>query len=753
MNQSSRTNLRLQLAVAAALAVAASGAQAATRSDLHRTDLAQVNHQYRLASAASGLATQAHERHAELLGLDVESRLQVLNHRQDREGTHYYRYQQTFRGVPIFGEQVIVSEGRGIVRNLFGRRVSGLASELPRNAPVMARTRALDLGKNIALGNRLASMKVDREDARQMIFIGDDNRAHMAYLVSFFADKLGGGAPTRPFVMLDASSGKVLKQWEGLTHALIGTGPGGNAKTGQYEYGTDFGYNDVADSAGTCTMNNANVKTVNLNHGTSGSTAFSYACPRNTVKEINGAYSPLNDAHYFGKVVYDMYGAYVGVPPLTFQLTMRVHYSNSYENAFWDGSAMTFGDGASTFYPLVSLDVSAHEVSHGFTEQNSNLVYSGMSGGINEAFSDMAGEAAEYYMHGSNDFLVGAQIFKGSGALRYMNNPPADGSSIDNAADYYSGLDVHYSSGVYNKAFYLLATTAGWNTQKAFQVFARANQLYWTSSSSYNQAACGVQTAATDLSYTTADVTAAFTAVGVTCGAPDGGGGTDVDGGALTNGVAKTGIAATTGNSVLYQLAVPAGATGLSFVMSGGTGDADMYVKFGSAPTDSSYDCRPYTGGNNETCTIATAQAGTYHVRLKAYSSYSGVSLVGSYSTGGGGGGTQVYTNSTPVSIPDRSTITSTINVAGRTGNAPSTSKVSVNITHPTRGNLRISLLAPDGSVYLLKASDKRDSVDNVVATYTVNLSSEALNGAWKLQVQDAIRRDSGTLNSWSLEF
>jgi hypothetical protein len=63
---------------------------------------------------------------------------------------------------------------------------------------------------------------------------------------------------------------------------------------------------------------------------------------------------------------------------------MRTHYSSSYENAFWDGSTMSFGDGASTFYPLVNADVSGHEVSHGFTEQHSNLTYSGQSGGMNE---------------------------------------------------------------------------------------------------------------------------------------------------------------------------------------------------------------------------------------------------------------------------------------------------------------------------------------------------------------------------------
>jgi len=741
------------LAVATVLFLAASAADAARRDPLHGTDLASLNHQYKQATQRAGAPADAATRHAELLGLDAESALTVINHRVDRDGTNYYRYQQTFRGVPIFGEQVIVSEGRGQVRNLFGRKVSGLAAELPRNATDMGSSRALLLGKQAALGARLPNLRIERDTSRRTIFIGDDGRAHLAYLVNFFADKPGGGAPTRPFVIVDAASGKVLRQWEGLTTDLVATGPGGNAKTGQYEYGTNYGYNDVSVAGDQCTMNNANVKTVNLNHGTTGTTPWTFTCYRNTVMAINGAYSPLNDAHYFGKVVFDMYQAYVGVAPLTFQLAMKVHYSNNYENAFWDGSSMTFGDGANTFYPLVSLDVSSHEVSHGFTEQNSNLTYSGRSGGMNEAFSDMAGEAAEHFMRGSADFLVGADIFKSSGALRYMANPPQDGRSIANAADYYPGLDVHYSSGVYNKAFYTLAHTAGWDTPWAFKVFARANQLYWTPDIGFNAGACGVGTAATDLGRSAADVAAAFAAVGVTCGQPDSGGGTETDGGALTNGVAKTGLSASTGSAWLFQLAVPAGASNVQFVQSGGTGDADMYVKFGSPPTDSSYDCRPYTAGNSETCNMAT-QVGTYHVRIKAYSSYSGVSLTGSYTPpGGGGGGPVVYTNSTPMAIPDRGKATSTISVTGRTGNAPSTSKVAVNITHPFRGELVIVLIAPDGSRYTLKPAQKKDTAPNVNATYTVNLGSEALNGNWKLEVSDTLRTRTGTLNSWSLTF
>jgi hypothetical protein len=412
---------------------------------------------------------------------------------------------------------------------------------------------------------------------------------------------------------------------------------------------------------------------------------------------------------------------------------------------------MTFGDGATTFYPLVSLDVAAHEVSHGYTSQNSNLTYSGQSGGINEAYSDIAGEAAEYYNNGTNDWLVGAQIFKGSGALRYMANPPQDGRSIDNAANFTTGMDVHYSSGVYNKAFYLLATKPGWNTQKAFQAFARANDLYWTASTNFNQGACGVQTAATDLGFTVADVTAAFTSVGVSCGGTTPPPPPPVTT-PLTKGVPVTGLTATTGNSLNYTLVVPAGATNLTFTTSGGTGDADMYVKFGSAPTDTVYDCRPYASGNAETCTFAAPSAGTYYVRLKAYSTFSGVSLVGNYTTGGGGGGTQTYTNTTDYTISDNATVSSPITVSGRTGNGSATTPVAVNIVHTYKGDLIVDLVAPDGSVYNLH-NRSGGSADNINQTYTVNLSSEVLNGTWNLRVRDAAGGDVGYINSWSVTF
>ena len=105
-------------------------------------------------------------------------------------------------------------------------------------------------------------------------------------------------------------------------------------------------------------------------------------------------------------------------------------------------------------------------------------------------------------------------------------------------------------------------------------------------------------------------------------------------GNVLQNGVAVTGLGAATGNKLNYTMVVPAGATNLKFVTSGGSGDGDLYVKFGSAPTTSSYDCRSWATGNAETCNIATAQAGTYYVMINAYATFSGMAASRSVTPG-----------------------------------------------------------------------------------------------------------------------
>ncbi|NUK24841.1 M28 family peptidase [Streptomyces lunaelactis] len=112
------------------------------------------------------------------------------------------------------------------------------------------------------------------------------------------------------------------------------------------------------------------------------------------------------------------------------------------------------------------------------------------------------------------------------------------------------------------------------------------------------------------------------------------------------------------------------------------------------------------------------------------------------------------YENTADVAIPDNgAAVTSTVTVSGRTGNAPATLKAAVDIKHTWRGDLVVDLLAPDGTVYPLKPFSSSDSADNVVATYTVNASSEVANGAWKLRVQDRAAQDTGYIDSWRLTF
>ncbi|WEN15292.1 pre-peptidase C-terminal domain-containing protein [Rhodanobacter sp. AS-Z3] len=145
-----------------------------------------------------------------------------------------------------------------------------------------------------------------------------------------------------------------------------------------------------------------------------------------------------------------------------------------------------------------------------------------------------------------------------------------------------------------------------------------------------NNESCSVAAPQAGTYYVMLNGYAAFSGVSVkatwTTGSGGGTGGT-----VLQNGVPVTGLHATKNNAVNYTMVVPAGATNVHFALSGGTGDADMYVKLGSAPTTSSYDCRPYVAGNSETCNFSSSTGGTYYIMVRAYSSYTGVTLSGSY--------------------------------------------------------------------------------------------------------------------------
>ncbi|CAM3905578.1 Neutral protease precursor [Vibrio aerogenes CECT 7868] len=581
-------------------------------------------------------------------------------------GKKKVRYQQTYHGLPVFNTAVVATAQDNRRREVSGMMAKGIAADISSVRPAVTRQEALSVALNdYQLRNGYFSAPhPQRQSAKLMVRLNENGQAQLVYMVDFLVTR---GETKRPFYFIDADAGTILKHWEGLTHIEAkGSGPGGNEKTGRYVYGEDKSSFGITKQGSTCMMETSEVKSVNLNGASSGSDAFRYSCDDsrnyNDYKQINGGYSPINDAQYYGQKIVEMYRDWVNTSPLSFKLVMRVHYGRNYENAFWDGRTMNFGDGGSSLYPLVDINVSAHEVSHGFTEQNSNLVYSGQSGGINEAFSDIAGEAMEYYIRHKVDWYIGSDIMKSGNAMRYFDQPSRDGYSIDNASDYYQGLDVHYSSGVYNRAYYLLSNRSGWNPQKGFQAFAVANQLYWTSDATYESAACGVTKAAKDLNYATSDVVAAFKTVGVDASCdgqfPESGSGStgssdsssdsspdsssdsssdhSSDGPADSSGDTAGGRMLTRGQSVtdlfgpfssqLYYGFKGDGST-MTVKISGGTGDADLYVNVDEAPTPQSNICSPQKSGNEESCQIKTNAGKTYYIMIFGYKYYSDLTL------------------------------------------------------------------------------------------------------------------------------
>lgn len=457
------------------------------------------------------------------------------------------KYDVLYRNIPVWGHKVVVkTDQNGVISRLHGYIVKDIEQDVPMVEARLSEEQAVINARNYheSLTNYKDQWAYRDLNSKLNIFVDDDSKAHLVYVVSFFADIVQTGKPVRPFIFIDTETGKVLRYTNQLTTDMINaSGPGGNKKTGMYNYTNLQVYQYGED----CVMDNGSVMTVNLNHTgnvkdptapINDNTAFSFKCPNSTYKSINDAYSPLNDAHINGVATLKTYLDWFGFSPLKIKLKMRVHFGTNFENAFWDGTSMTFGDGGTTLYPLATaLDVTGHEISHGFTEFNSGLEYRSESGGINEAFSDMAGEAIEFYTRGHNDWLIGAEVMRSGEALRYFKDPTKDKMSLDNASKFKWGFtcdylmmrgdilsqllyvsscsDMHMSSGIYNKAFYLMATAPGSDIKKAFSVFVRANQKYWTPKTTFVDGAKGVKDAAQDLGFSTQTVVDSFRAVGI----------------------------------------------------------------------------------------------------------------------------------------------------------------------------------------------------------------------------------------------
>ena len=386
--------------------------------------------------------------------------------------------------------------------------------------------------------------------------------------------------------LIDAQTGEVLKEWSTLeTTAATGTG--------KSQYSGTVSLNTVTASGGyalTDSVRGMNYSTYNLNHGTGSGTGTLYTDPDNTWgngTNYTGSTTSTTsdtgqtaavDAHYGIGQTYDYYknihnrNGIDGAGKATYN---RVHYSTSYDNAFWDDTCfcMTYGDG-SQFTVLTAIDVAGHEMTHGVTSRTANLTYSGESGGLNEATSDINGTMVEFYLRAGGGgstvpntggtWTIGEQL--SSTPLRYMYKPSKDGSSADAWSSSVGNLDVHYSSGPMNHAFYFLSQGAssssssdyyssylpggmtGIGNDHAARIGYRALTVYETSGTNYAAARTAYLNAATDLyGATSPEYTAvanAFAAINV--GSSGGGGG---GGGAFANGGFESGATVWTASS------------------------------------------------------------------------------------------------------------------------------------------------------------------------------------------------------------
>jgi vibriolysin len=557
--------------------------------------------------------------------------LRVMN--IDDNGGRHFRYQQTHNGLPVIGGDLVVHvDVKGAIYGVNGSARGDISNSLGLGGVTFASAMS-----KIAADSRFTGMTASN---LQTVYIQtDDGVMHKAYEATVTGAR--DLTPVRDKVYVDLDTGAI-----------------------------------VADYPQIYTAESRKVYTAGNGTSLPGTLKRSEGQAANSDVDVNSAYDGTGNTwaayhQHFNRDSYDNAGAV---------LISSVHYDQNYCNAYWDSTEMVYGDGdpSQNCNPLArAQDVTAHELTHAVTERESGLNYSGESGGMNEAMSDIFGAFVETYVKSgsngtltpdANTWLVGEQVI--APALRWMCDPAKDGASADYYSSSVGNLDVHYSSGLGNLAFCLLTNggthprgksnipVTGIGMDKAIRIMYEAQTNILTSTAKYANVRTAMEQAATNLGYDQAtkdSVSCAWAAIGVgtapsTCGGSGGGGGSGSGSGGggggggtdgtLTNNTPVSSISGATGSQQFWQMTVPAGQSTLTFTTSGGTGDVDMYVQIGSKPTTSTYQCRPYINGNSETCTFTNPAAGTYWVMLNGYAAYSGVTLKGSYSASGGGGGT-----------------------------------------------------------------------------------------------------------------
>lgn len=244
---------------------------------------------------------------------------------------------------------------------------------------------------------------------------------------------------------------------------------------------------------------------------------------------INGGYSPENDTLYAADVITNLFHEWYGIPPLAdkngLQQPINFYLHKKVKNAFVDKGKIYLGSGGGHYdHPYTSLSVISYMVGLVFTEQHSRLSYfNSEQGGISIAFSCITAAAAEFYTAHKNSWAVANDVTRDNKIIHYMDKPsrncggkkPGDDCDIDTFAQYSVAVGPWGSSGLFNRAFYLLAITNGWNTRKAYDIFVQANRYHWNNKTGFHSGACDVVTSAKELGYDAKSVMIAFSGVGI----------------------------------------------------------------------------------------------------------------------------------------------------------------------------------------------------------------------------------------------
>ncbi|MGS2590536.1 M4 family metallopeptidase [Streptomyces hebeiensis] len=459
---------------------------------------------------------------ARKLGLGAQEKLVVRDVVQDVDGTTHTRYERTYQGLPVLGGDLVVASSEAGAPESVSKASTAVLRDVDTTAdiaPAAAEKQALGAAK--AEG----STRTEADRAPRKVVWMAQGSPTLAY-----ETVVGGlqhdGTPNELHVVTDAATGEKLYEYQAVQNGVGNTQYSGQVTLGSTLSGSTYNLTDGG---------RGNHKTYNLNRGTSGTgTLFS----KSTDTWGNGAASNLEtagaDAAYGAGLTWDYFKnvhGRTGIRGDGVGAYSRVHYSSGYVNAFWQDSCfcMTYGDGSGNAKPLTSIDVAAHEMSHGVTANTAKLVYSGESGGLNEATSDIFAAAVEFWAANPSDpgdYLVGEKIdINGNGTpLRYMDKPSKDGASKDSWYSGIGGVDVHYSSGPANHFFYLLSEGSGAKTingvsynsstsdglpvtgigrAKAEQIWFKALATKFTSTTNYAAARTGTLAVAAELYGTT----------------------------------------------------------------------------------------------------------------------------------------------------------------------------------------------------------------------------------------------------------